>query len=135
MKATKWTEQKVLKVIQEARDLGRIAAQKKLQELQNAGPQFAVTEGLNIVGTLLDVCGFANLKISARGKFYTIAKELSKQHEHRFSCGRRYHGGGYLSIFDSTKRQEISVNEAACKGQAEVLKKYKIEAIVESRID
>ena len=131
----KWTEDKVKTVIQEAREAGRIAALEKLQELQKQGPQFAVTSGPTVVGTLLDVCGFASLKISARGKFYLLAKKLAKHHCFRFMCDRAYYGGGHLCIFDSTMRQELSINKAACQGQAEVLAKYGIESRIDSRID
>jgi len=131
----KWTEEKVLNAIQEARNAGYNAAQLKLTELVAAGPAWAVTNGDgSIAGTMLDVCGMANLKIKARGKFYLLAKKLSAGNRH--SCGRHYYGGGRLNIFDSTMRQELSVNKAACKAQSEYLfTQYGIESHVESRID
>jgi len=131
----KWTEEKVLEVIKEARNAGHFAAQKKLNELRRVGPKFAVTDNGRVVDTMLDVCGFANLKINARGKFYLLAKKLSNNMSNRFSCGRAYYGGGHLNIFDSAMRQEMSVNVAACKGQQVVLLKYGIESRIESRID
>ncbi len=133
----KWTEAKVLDVIKEARARGAEHASNCLEELENAGPKFRVIDehANKTVGTLLDVCGFANLKIKARGKFYLLAKKIAADRSLRFTCGRGYYGGGRLNIFDSTFRQEMSVNTAACKGQAEVLSKYSIEAHVESRID
>lgn len=133
--AVKWTENLVLSVISEARKAGFVAARKKLLELQNRGAQFAVVDGGKVAGTMLDVCGFANLKISARGKFYLLAKRLSKNPSARFHCCKAYYGGGSLSIFDSTHRQEMSVNIAACEGQAVVLRSYGIKASVTSRID
>jgi len=138
MKSTvKWTKQKVVDVIKEARNAGSLAAQKKFSELNSIGPKYEVIQGNKVVGSMLDVCGFAHLKITARGKFYLLAKEISKENpQYRFSCNRSsYYGGGWLSIYDSTNRQEISVNVAACKGQQEVLAKYGITAQVESRID
>lgn len=140
---TKWTEQRVLSVIAEARKAGRIFATRKLAELQAAGPKYAVcdeSQNDKVVGTMLDVCGFANLKISARGKFFQLAKRLSQRRSpagtmFRFYCEVSYGGGGWLSIYDSTNRQEMSVNVAACKGHAQVLAKYEIESSVESRID
>ena len=135
VKKQKWTERRVLEVINEARRAGYITADQKLNELQDQGPTIVVMDGAKVVGRLLDVCGFANLKISARGKFYLIAKKLCDNPIHRFLCRRAYYGGGSLSIFDSTFRQEMSVNIAACKGQAEILAKYGIEATIESKID
>jgi len=132
----KWTEESVLAVIAEARKLGAEFAAKKLAELQRNGPQYEVTSGSTTVGTLLDVCGSAHLKISARGKFYQIAKKLSADKGiYRFLCDRAYHGGGMLCIFDSTMRQEMSVNVAACKGQQSILETYGIDATIKSRID
>jgi len=131
----KWTERKVLEVIAEARKAGQVTADEKLAKLQGKGPRFAVCEGDEVVGTMLDVCGFANLKISARGKFFQLAKKLAVNPSARFFCVNGYYGGGSLSIFDSTCRQEMSVNIAACNGQAKVLAKYGVGARVESRID
>jgi len=138
MVKTKWDEKKVLDVIQEAREAGKISAENKLSELTGQGPKWNVINDSNkkVVGQMLDVCGFAHLKISARGKFYLLAKKLSKDRQYRFHCDRdSYYGGGWLSIYDSIHRQEISVNIAACKGQAEVLKKYGIDSNIDSRID
>ena len=117
----KWTEEKVLDAIEGARYAGQLAAERKLAELANAGPKWAITDDNtgNLVGTMLDVCGMANLRIKARGKFYLLAKKLSAGR--RFSCGLHYYGGGRLNIFDSTMRQEMSVNVAACKAQAAYL--------------
>ena len=131
----KWTEAKVLEVMNGARFAGKIAADAKLAQLVGAGPKWSITDDNTgkSVGTMLDVCGFANLKIPARGKFYTLAKKLGAGN--RFSCGRHYYGGGRLNIFDSTMRQEMSVNVAACKAQAAYLAKYGIMATTESRMD
>ena len=133
--AVKWTNQLVLAVIIEARKAGWVAAQQKLQDLQDQGPTIAVCDGRKVVGRMLDVCGFANLKISARGKFFQLAKKLADNPQQRFHCCNAYYGGGSLGIFDSTHRQEMSVNIAACQGQANVLRGYGIEATVTSRID
>ncbi|KKN70955.1 hypothetical protein LCGC14_0425570 [marine sediment metagenome] len=123
---TKWTEQ---------------VAVRKLVELQNAGPKYAVCDEMRsgkVVDTMLDVCGFANLKISARGKFFQLVKRLSSQidvatgTQRRFYCEVAYRGGGWLSIYDSTNRQEMSVNVAACKGHQQVLAKYGIKSRVVS---
>lgn len=134
----KWTDQKVLDVIAEARKVGSITAAGKLAELQAAGPKYEVFDEMQnskVINTMLDVCGFANLKISARGKFFQVAKKLSDLCKGRFYCTNRYNGGGHLSIYDSTNRQEMPVTIAACKGHQQVLAKYGIESSVESHID
>ena len=131
----KWTEQLVYAIIAEARKAGFITANQKLTELQGNELQFAVKEGKRTVGTMFDVCGRADLKISARGKFYLLARKLSADPQQRFMCGKAYYGGGCLSIFDSTMRQEMSVNIAACQGQAEVLRAYGIDCAIISCID
>ena len=141
--SVKWGDAKVLRVIEEARRLGKIAAADKLAELQKAGPKWAVctethpfsSKADKVVGTMLDVCGFANINISARGKFFQIAKKLSKTGSHRFYCTVAYRGGGHLSIYDSSHRQEMSVNKATCVGQAKVLNAYGIETSITTRID
>lgn len=133
--AIKWTNDLVESVIHEARKAGQITAEAKLAELQGNGAAFAVRDGNKIVGTMLDVCGFANLKISARGKFFQIAKRISAETRARFHCVVGYYGGGSLGVFDSTFRQEMSVNIAACVGQAKVLEAYGIKCQIQSRID
>jgi hypothetical protein len=137
MVKTKWTEDSVIKVVQECREAGRVAAQARLTRLVESGPKWAVRDDLTgkIVGKLLDVCGFAHIKISARGKFFQLAKKLSQVPNNRFFCRNSYNGGGILSIFDVTTRQELSVNQAACQAMANVLKQYGIDSTVESRMD
>jgi len=135
---TKWTNEKVLKVIDEARKLGRVTAADKLTELQNAGPKYSAhDENRNnrCVGTMLDVCGFASIRISARGKFFQLAKKLAATGNYRFYCVVDYQGGGSLSIYDSSHRQEMSINKAACVGQARVLNSYGIQTRIATRID
>lgn len=82
VKKQKWTEQLVLEVIENAHRLGKIAAADKLAELQKAGPKWAVCQETapfsgkveKVVDTMLDVCGFANIRISARGKFSKLPR-------------------------------------------------------------
>ena len=133
--AVKWTNDLVESVIHEARKAGQIMAEAKLAELTENGAAFAVRDGNKIVGTMLDICGFAHLKISARSKFFQLAKKISAETRARFHCSNGYYGGGLLSIFDSTFRQEISVNVAACVGQAKILEAYGIKCEIQSRID
>jgi hypothetical protein len=136
----KWTDELVLQVISECRQAGQLAAKQQLERLQASGPAFNVVDDMQpnkpIVGQLLDVCGGAWLKISARGKFFKIAKRLSADDNYRFWCRvGLYPKGGSLSIFDCSMRQEMSVNIAANKAMKDVLAKYDIEARVYSFID
>lgn len=135
----KWIRAKVIEIVKECREAGLKFAGKKLVELRLAGPKYVVTTSFGdqkSVGTMLDVCGFAHLHISARGKFFQLAKKLShNDHSLRFNCDNEYGGGGWFSVYDTSMRQEMSVNVAACKGIQEVLLKYGIESTVRSRID
>jgi len=142
MAKVKWTEKLVIEVVDRCRIAGKAAAAAKLAELVKAGPKYAVynsdltgRQG-SCVGVLLDNCGFANLGISARGKFFQLAKKLSQDRpELRFFCTNSYYGGGHFSVFDTTMRQEVSVNAAACKAMVPILSEYGISATVHSRID
>ena len=138
MVKTKWTEAKVLEVVNECREAGMIAAQAKLDELQKAGPKYGVMSGGVQIDTMLDVCGFANVKLkSARGKFFQLAKKLAadRTQNYRFYCTNHYYGGGHFSVYDCHRRQEMSVNKAAMVGVASVLSGYGIECYVETKID
>jgi hypothetical protein len=138
MAKIKWTEAKILEVVKECREAGTLAASAKLAELQKAGPQFGVMSGDRCVGQLLDVCGFANVKLkSARGKFFQLAKKMANDptQNYRFYCSNHYYGGGHFSVYDCHRRQEISVNKAAMQACADVLSGYGIECYVESRVD
>ena len=115
---TKWTEEKVLEVVRECREAGPVAAAAKLAELTKAGPRYGVMSGSVQIDTMLDVCGFANVKLkSARGNFFKLAKRLSsdRSQNYRFSCSNHYYGGGHFNVFDCSRRQEMSVNTAAMK--------------------
>jgi len=137
MAKTKWTEEKVLEVVKECREAGTIAAAEKMAELTKAGPKYGVMSGGVQIDTMLDVCGFANVKLkSARGKFFQLAKKLCKEDRtSRFNCSNHYHGGGHFNVYDCSRRQEMSVNKAAMSGVATVLSGYGIDCYVESRID
>lgn len=131
----KWTEERVLGVIAEARQAGRVAAEVKLEELMAAGPKWVVQEGPpgreRPVGAMLDLCGGAWLVIDAKQPFYRVASRLSSKEPgrspHRFLCQRQYGGGGMLSIFDMTGRQELSVNEAAEEAARKVLDRHGVK--------
>ena len=117
------------RIYHEARDAGVLAAQKQLQELQGQGPAYVVKSGNTVVGTMLDVCGFASVIISKGNSSY--ARWAKKQDNLAHSA---YRGGTTLFI-RATQRQELSVNRAACEAAAEILRSHGIEVHVESRID
>ena len=127
----------LMKIIDEAREAGRKAAQVKLEELKRVGPVWIVTDDLTgkSVGTMLDVCGFAhiNLKISGHDKRWQELKRLAEVNTNRIHVWSD--GSKTLSIFDMSMRQELSVNESACEGALTVLKNHGFDGYVESRID
>jgi hypothetical protein len=128
-----FTEDSVIAIIKEAREAGRIAAQKQLETLMKAGPQWNVVDGFtgNLAGQMLDVCGGAWINIDAKQSFYRAASKMTKEHSNiqrwRFHCGRAYRGGGMISIYDSSSRQEMSINESVAKAQMDVLVSYGVK--------
>lgn len=134
----------LLNIIREAREAGIEAAAKKLEELQSHEPKWAVKDENSgkLVGLMLDVCGSAHIYFNnRRSRFWRdllrLYKWLEKTGYDRevriFVADGKY--GGWMSIFDMTGRQEISVNEAAHKAAAEVLKKHGADVYVGTRID
>lgn len=133
----------MLEIINEARNAGREAAAKKYAELVEAGPRWKLQDAdlddKPIPGGktyyMLDLCGFANIHIkNRRGKVWKELKQLHNAGERIYiATGNPY--GGWISIFDMTNRQEISVNEAAAEAAAEVLRKHSIDCHVTTRLD
>lgn len=132
----KWTEQMVKDVVLECRAAGKAAGAAQLAKLQGHGPVWAVKSGDKVVGTMLDVCGFASIKLNARQGFYRVAKKVAEDNSLRFSCGKAYPSGGRFAVYDMSRRQEMSVNEAAASACAEVLKSHGVkEVYMTSRMD
>ena len=124
------TEERVKIMIAEAREAGRKAGLEQLAKLQAEGDKWKVKdESGREVGKMLDLCGGAWLVIDAKQAFYRIAKELSKDNRLRFSCDRNYSGGGHLSIYDMSNRQEASVNKACYEAAKEVLEKQGVKVL------
>jgi len=125
----KWTPEKVKEVVQECRRAGALASEEKLKELQGNGAQWIVKDSFTgkPVGTMLDLCGGAWVVIDAKQGFYRVAKKVAEDRSLRFSCNRNYGGGGMFSVYDMNARQEISVNEAASRAVADVLKKHGVK--------
>ena len=130
-----WYDSWVLGVIEDARAAGNRAALVQLAKLEQRGPKWSVIDSFTgrRIDTMLDVCGMAHLVVlERRGKFWQSVKRLSKNRANRLYTGE----GGYLSIFDMTDRQEMSVNEAANAAAADVIrKKGGVDCYMESRID
>lgn len=130
------------RIIQEATEAGNKAGVAKLAELEGAGPAFAVVENspndgifydkskpTRVVGTMLDVCGFAWVTLSnARTAFAQYLKKTER-------ASNGYYGGMTVNLRFGTFRQEMSVNEAQARAAAEVFTKAGFEARMESRID
>ena len=123
-------------VVLECRQAGKEAGSAQLAKLQGKGAAWVVKSGNEVVGTMLDVCGFAWCKISAQSGFYRKAKKVAQDRHLRFSCGKAYPKGGRFSVYDMNMRQEMSVNEAAASAVAEVLKSHGVPGVyMASRID
>lgn len=130
------------KIMQEATEAGNKAGAEKLAQLEGNGPAFAVIENspkdgifydkakpTRVVGTMLDVCGFAWVMLTnARGAFAQYFKKTDR-------ASNGYRGGMTISVRFSGFRQEMSVNEAQARAAADVFNKYGFEARMESRID
>ena len=134
------TKAKYDAILKEADVAATKAADVQLKKLQGQGPAFAVVENsksdgifynrnkpTRIVGTMLDVCGFAWVVIeNARTGFAQYVKKIERG-------GNGYYGG--MSISARTMRQEMSVNQEAARAMADVFEKYGIKAYTQSRID
>lgn len=136
-------------VMAQSLDAANKAVSSKLTELQNAGPKFAVYNADLITGkpqgrcqgTMLDVCGFANITMSGTCKLVRELKKIGSK------CNdNKYVGNGWFLIKSVYKgyslgfrtnmlRQELSVNEAAMYAAADVLRDAGYEVKVNSRID
>jgi len=128
----KWTEGKIIAIIQEARKAGRKAGEKQLALLKRRGPKWLVKDGKRTVGTMLDVCGGAWVVIDAKQGFYRMLRKMEKSGKTRLLriyVAKNYRGGGMLSIFDMCNRQELSVNEACYKAVAKVLREHGVKVI------
>lgn len=134
----KWTEDMVKDVVKECRLAGIKASNEQLAKLMGEGVKWTVRDGFTgkVVGGMLDVCGFAWLKISAQQGFYRVAKKVAQDNSLRFTCGKDYPKGGRFNVYDTNRRQEMSVNEASARAIADVLISHGVKGVyVQSRID
>jgi hypothetical protein len=109
-----------------------LAGTNRLNELKRRGPAYTVHDELNdnkCVGTLLDVCGAANLSLKGTSKLVRLIKKnipFNSLHNEWSSSGRQwvmYKGcNGYkMIIITSLHRQEMSVNYEECNAAVKTL--------------
>jgi len=133
----------IITILMNAQRSGIEAGEFKLKELQKAGPRWAVKdESKNkIVGTLLDVCGFAALHLAGHSKIVRAIKLIGKPDRYRdlsyngFSISRNTYRGGYGLMVYLSNRQELSVREASVEAFCSYCKDHGLECSWSSRID
>ena len=133
----------IIAVLMNARRSGIQAGETKLKELQKAGPRWAVKDESDnkVVGTLLDVCGFAALHLAGRSKIVRAFKLLGKPDRYRdlsyngFSISKNDYRGGYGLRANLSDRQELSVQERAVEAFCDYCKDHGLECSWSSRID
>jgi len=130
------------------------AAEKRFAQLQSSGPQWNIVQHSNplddnspgkVVGQMLDVCGFAWIEIpngrdpiiNAIKKYFPLSERMSGTREGRnWYLMKSYIKGYHLNFhYPLSRRQEMSVGEAAYEAAAQVLKDNGINAYAQSRID
>jgi hypothetical protein len=142
-------------MLQYAVGVADLAAQKKLEELQKAGPRFSVhsadlftgkAQG-PAIGTMLDNCGGAWICLPGKCKLVNSIKKHFRNLD-RFSYqGHQFEGSNwYISkgtykgytlhlSYPTRGRQEMSVHEAANQAAVDYLKKEGHECYMHSYID
>ncbi len=111
-------------------------AAEHLATLQGQGAAYAVVqdtdEGKKVVGTMLDVRGFATVTVeNARKAFLQYARKIGR-------ARNGFYGGMCFSVHAQVKgkyRQEMSVQSAYAKGMAVVFREAGYRVSVQTRID
>ena len=128
----------------EAMDAARAAARTRLAELQAQGPAWAAVQHENplddnspiesVVGTMLDICGFAWLQFRQcnRKPTCTLIRNLKAQ---GVRISRDSYQGGYYASVPGLGRQELSVNLASAQAAAKVLQDHGVNVYAQSRVD
>lgn len=125
----KWTDEKVIEVVDECRKAAKSAAQDKLNELclKYGKPPTYIHPEYGRCASMLGMCGGAWVVIGARSGFYRAAKKLSQERRHlRFSCRKGYPKNGTFNVYDTHSRQELEVDEAAAHAIKDVLDSHDI---------
>lgn len=118
----------------EALAAGKAAAEERYEELQKNGPAWnVVNDQRQVVGQMLDLCGFAwvrILRINRRAMNHFVAYLTG------IGVGSKSLQGGYMLwgslVFGG---QEIGPKEAGMKALAAVLHEHGLEVEVENRLD
>ena len=140
-----------LKVLLEAIEVGRKAAKEQLHRLKRNGARYIImddpslTDEPRVYGTMLDLCGFANIRLSGRSPLVRFIKKNGFRSGYysyvlytkygKVEIYKAYPKGYSLHLPIDEGRQEISVKEAAYQAALEVLKKHGINGWVYSRLD
>ena len=107
-------------IIKSAEKEANEAANKWLTMAKKRGPLFEVMSGGCNVGSLLDVCGGAYLKVTdGRRKFVKYLLDSYNSNSHYRSCVTIPH--------DFLGRQERGLHEAACKAYFKVLQENNVD--------
>ena len=138
-------------VLFEAIVAGRRAAREQLQKLMEKGARYIVvddpefTDNPKVYGTILDLCGFANIRLSGRSPLVRFIKKNGFRSGYysyvlytkygKVEIYKAYPKGYSLYLPIDNGRQEVSVKEAAYQAALEVLKKHGIDGWVYSRLD
>ena len=136
----------ILMLLLKAREIGKKAANDQLAKLQKNGAKWAIKdEGSNfIVAQVLDVCGFAGMKVPGRGKIVKAFKKLAGHKDfqdgyilrkEQMSISKSYDKGYILYLGLNIGRQEMSVNEEAVVAASEFLNNAGLECTWNSRVD
>ncbi len=142
-------------ILEEAVAVAQAAAEEQLKKLSAAGPAFAVVNdpdvmgNSNVVGTMLDVCGFSSMSFKCKGKNRIFYRYLQKRFTGKDRWGETVIQGKNWSLQKSSygsgidvslnyplkMRQEMSVKDEALHAAAKHLELYGIITYVQSRID
>lgn len=134
----------VMVLLLKAREIGKKAAQEQFSKLQKAGSKWAVKDSATnkLVGGMLDVCGFASMRVPGRSKIVKAFKKLGEKTQYekeyiydRMRISKSYYSGYNLNINLNIGRQEMSVNEEAVFAASEFLNNAGLKCDWESRID
>ena len=144
-------EMDYFKILLEAIIAGRKAAKEQLHRLKQNGARYIVmddpslTDEPRVYGTMLDLCGFANIRLSGRSPLVRFIKKNGFRSGYysyvlytkygKVEIYKAYPKGYSLYLPIDEGRQEISVKETAYKAALKVLEKHGIEGYVYTRLD
>tara|TARA_Y100000034_G_C6895105_1_gene412523 strand:- start:1988 stop:2659 length:672 start_codon:yes stop_codon:yes gene_type:complete len=146
-------------IIEEACQASITAAEARLYELEGGPDAWSVIDNApsdgvfynpekptREVGRMKDLCGFADVRMKAKGKareFVKFVKYRGKETSNNWwdygsmQLSKSYDVGFYIwpPLGEASSTQYISVKEAGCKAFSGVLNRHGIECRTESRLD